>query len=276
MATGGPDQVNPIVAEAAPRLTLIMGAGTEYEMCIPCRRVVTLIGSRPGCKVNLQHRSVDPVHVAIVNDGSCLFAVDLVTVTGTLLNGLKMEHEALSDGDVLTIQTWEFRVEIQAPSPTGRADAHPFGLDPSPHVMALEDLSSGRLLRPGRDLCIIGRRAGCDIAISDLRVSRVHVLLLSYFGHPAIFDLLTSNHTLINDRAIQYRRLRDGDLIAISDTRLRVHLRGSVVTEMAARNARPGNGQKVEPPQDMIDIQTAESASRWRIVDNLARTTRKQ
>ncbi len=274
--TGEPSRVNPVAAQGAQRLTLVAAPGTEIERTIPCRRVITLIGSRPGCKVNLQHRSVDPVHTAIVNNGSRILAVDLVTDAGTLLNGLGMEHEPLDDGDLLTIRSWEFRVEIQEPNPTGRDDAHPFGLDPSPHVVALENVASGRLLQPVRDVCIIGRRNGCDIAISDTLVSRAHALIFTYFGHPVLFDLLSSNKTLVNDRPVDFRRLKNEDIVSIGKSHFRVHMRGSAISEMATRDAVSGNGRDGRAPEDKIDIHDTESANRWGIVDNFEKTTRKR
>ena len=275
-----PTRVNLIAAEAAPRLSLVLHSGTGDETLIPCRRVVTLIGSRPGCKVNLRHQRVAPVHAAIVNDGSRILAIDLVTKKGTLLNGLNMEHEPLDDGDVLTIHNWEFHVQIREPTHSGRADAHPFGLDPSPRVVALEQMPNGRILRPGRDLCIIGRRNGCDVAISDTCVSRVHALLFSYFGHPVIFDLLSSNHTFVNDTPVGFRRLKNEDVVTIGECRFRVRLVGSAISERAAR-AADASGEKngatsKQPAADLIDIHATESKQRWRIADNLEEANRKR
>ncbi len=263
-------RANLIVAEAAPRLSLVLRPGTEDETSITCRRVVTLLGSRPGCKVNLRHHRVAPVHAAIVNDGSRILAIDLVTKKGTLLNGLNMEHEPLDDGDLLTIHNWEFRVEIKEPTHSGHADAHPFGLDPSPRVVALEQMPNGRILSSSRDLCIIGRRNGCDVAISDTRVSRVHALLLSYFGHPVIFDLLSSNNTFVNDTPVGFCRLKNEDIITVGECRFRVRLVGSAISEQAAR------ASEKQPAADLVDIQSTESKQRWRIADNLEKATRKR
>ncbi len=275
-----PSQSNPIVATAAPRFSLVANAGKANERKIPCRRVVTILGRRRGCKVVMQHRHVAGVHVAIVNDGSGLTAVDLVTTHGTLLNGLKMEHEPLNDGDVLACSAWEFHVNIESPAHSGDADAHPFGLDPSPHVVALEHVATGRLLHPSRDVCVIGRRNGCDITIADNQVSRIHALLLRYFGRPAIFDLLSTNQTSVNDRPVQFQCLRDGDLIEIGESSFRVRLADSRVGQEAA-------GLKIatdttveleaeEPTEDMIDIKATESTQRWRIAEKMEKTARKR
>lgn len=279
-ADEGTAQTNPYVAKGAPRLALTVHAGKKEERKIECRRVVTLLGSRKGCKLALQHGRVAALHVAIVNDGSKLLAIDLVTNHGTLLNGLKMEQEQLNDGDMLTIHPWEFRIDIAEPRPSGHADAHPFGLEPSPHVVALEHLGSGRVLQPGRDACIIGRRNGCDIALSDNQVSRVHALVFSYFGRPAIFDLLASNQTFVNGQPVQFRLLKDGDAIAVGESEFRVRLVDSPATHGAAGpklDADATVGLKPEEHEaDMIDIHATEATQRWHIADKLEKATRKR
>ena len=258
----------------------LVAPGAKGESSIECRRVVTLIGSRPGCKVHVPNPKVAPVHVAIINDGSRILAVDLVTTTGTLLNGLKMEHECLNDGDVLKIHAWEFRVRIQKPVHNGPNNAGALDLDNSLDVIALKELPTGRVLKPGRDLCVIGRRNGCDIVIPDDKVSRVHALLLTYFGYPAIFDLLSSTRTYVNDEPIAFRHLRDDDIVMIGESTFRARLIGSVVVERAARDPRTA-GKSVdlrvdEIPPDLIDIETTESKHRWRIADDADNSTRKE
>jgi pSer/pThr/pTyr-binding forkhead associated (FHA) protein len=242
-------------------------------MKILCRRALTLLGSRAGCKVTLKHKGVAPVHAAIVVNGEKVHAVDLVTLSGTFLNGLKMEHELLNDGDLLTVGPWEFRVDIQQPSRISSADANPFGLEPSPQVIALEHLSSGRILQPTRDVCIIGRRNGCDIAISDPSVSRTHAMFLRYYGHPVIFDLLTKRHTFVNDEPVGFRVLQNDDVVSIGESRFRVRLAGSPVGESASKNQKgvlPSQPPISEvAPGDLVDIETTEKSQRWRIADSV-------
>jgi pSer/pThr/pTyr-binding forkhead associated (FHA) protein len=237
--------------------------------------VVTLIGSREGCKVNLRHRRAAPVHTALVNNGSEIIAVDLLTPAGTLLNGLQLQHETLSDGDLLTVDQWELRVEIEQPDSNGNgnADAHPFDLEPTPNVVALEHLETGRVLQPNRAVCLIGRRNGCDIALPDSRVSRAHVLLVNYFGYPAILDLLTPNGTMVNNTPIQFQALKDSDVVTIGDAQFRIRFVGSAVAKRSSTNHKPAAPRvalaKEPVSADLIDIQQTEGAQSWRIADNL-------
>ena len=246
------------------------------DLQIDCRRMVTLIGSRTGCKVNLRHRSIAPVQVALVNTGEEVIAVDLLTKNPTKLNGLKMEHEPLNDGDKMTIGPWEFDIEIASPDHHSNGDdLHHVQLEPSPNGVALEHLETGRILQSARDICIIGRRSGCDIHLDDTNVSRVHALLVSVHDHPVICDLMSSNQTFVNDEAVVYKVLKNNDLLRIGDTQFRIHLMDSSINpsdpnvvklEKAAESKK-----SVNPIDDLIDIEEVESASPWKIADKLKR-----
>lgn len=253
---------------AGPRVHLVTDGGLTR---VDCRRVVSLIGSREGCKVRLRHPQVAPVHTAIINNGSQVLAIDLGSRWGTLLNGLKADHEQLGNGDVLSIGSWEFHVELEEPCADTHSDVHPFSLDPSPHAVALEHMDSGRLLHPNRDVCTIGRRSGCDIVIPDERVSRVQALLLNYFGHPAICDLLSRNQTRVNDEVVSFQMINNDDVITLGNSRFRVRLVGSKVVE-AASNGKKAESKPVvlEPedhPPDEINIEETESSQRWHIAE---------
>ena len=53
----------PVLAELSPRALLTANQGTRVERSIACRRVVTLLGSKRGCKVVLPHKHVAPEDV---------------------------------------------------------------------------------------------------------------------------------------------------------------------------------------------------------------------
>ena len=266
----------PVVADAAPRVKLLIQSGPRAGTEIPCRRVVTLLGRRPGCKVHLEHPWIAPVHVAIVNTGAEIMAVDLLTKGGTTLNDLKMEHERLSHGDVIGLDPWAFRVEIRRPRGNGHDDEHPFELEPTPPVVAYEHLDSGRILQPKRDVCIIGRRSGSDIQIKENQVSRAHALVFAYYGYPVLFDLMSGNHSYVNDDPIDYRVLQDNDIIRIGDSRFRVRFAGTIVAERAKKQSPPAKPpaalEPVEHAGDLIDIKETEGSQRWGIAEKLEKT----
>jgi len=269
----------PSVADSAPHVTLLVKKGPMQGTRIPCRRVVTLLGSRSGVRVNLPHGKVAPVHLAIVNNGTKVFAVDMVSPTGTLLNGLRMQHEQLNDGDRIEIHQFEFIVEIRQPPRNGHGDAHPFDLEPAPHAVALEHLGSGRVLQPNREVCVVGRRNGCDVVINDGRVSRAHALLLSYFEKPAVMDLLTPGGTQVNQSPVGFQLLSDSDVLTLGDAEFRVRLVESPVARVASSPRiatlprtvakTPISSAPADKPPDLIDIQSAEKSQRWRVADDL-------
>ena len=274
----GTTAMTPISDDAAPRARLVLQSETGRNRNIQCRRIVTLLGSRPGCKIHLRHPHVSQLHVAIVNDGVNMIAVDLVSRNGTLLNGLKMEHEKLSDGDMLTIDPFVFRVDLEDPKRNSHADFHPF-LEPTPHFLALEHLETNRILRSNREVCIIGRRNGCDIVLQDRRASRTHCLLFNYFGYPAVFDLLSHNTTMINDEPVSYRPLKNDDILTIGNTRFRVKLVGPTVGTRRRVKDKPSELPKPvapKPEPDMIDIEATESSQRWRIAEAVEKANRKR
>jgi pSer/pThr/pTyr-binding forkhead associated (FHA) protein len=269
----------PIVVESAPQFALIPTRKGTVGQPIVCRRTVTLIGSRPGCKIVLKKKNISPVHVAIVNNGEALLAVDLVTPNGTELNGLKMEHEQLSDGDIIQIGEWSFRVDVSRVPRSENADLHTLDLDPTPHVVALEHIDSGRILQSNRAVCVIGRRSGCDIVIADAQVSRTQCLLFDYLGHPVVFDLLSRNQTLVNKVSVGYEKLKDGDTITFGDTRFRLRIVESNVGRAGgngkASAPTPGTVETRNVPVDEIDIESTEKSQRWRIAERLEKANPK-
>ena len=227
--------------------------------------------------MNLRHRAIAPVHTAIVNTGTELVAVDLLTKNPTRLNGLKMEHETLHHGDKMNIGLWEFKIELNTPDHhSNSADLHPVKLDPSPHVVALEHLSTGRILQSNRDICIIGRRRGCDIHLDDGKVSRVHALLISYYDQPAICDLISRNQTYVNDEPVAYHILNNEDVLKFGDSRFRVRMLESKVSCRVQTNSKssesPISLEPEQPGDDLIDIEEVDGANPWPIVDKLDQT----
>ena len=271
----------PFITASAPRLLLHAEAKGVESATIECRRLVTLLGSRNGCKVNLHGNGISPVHAAIVNTGTELQVVDLLTPGGTKLNGLRLVYDKITTDDVLSINGWEFRAEILPPEQVHRADAHAMPLDPAPDVFALEHATSRRLLQPTREACVLGRRKGSDIVINDGQVSRVHAMVVRYFGFPAIFDLLSKNGLSVNNRQVKFRFLQDGDAIQIGDAKFIVRAKDG---QVPPSNGNGSNG-KVSPsiavgtsdvPTDLIDIQATEGSQRWRIAESLERTQKKK
>lgn len=265
----------PYVGTGVPTFSVSIIAGPGAGRILTCRRIVTLLGSRAGCKLNLMHPRVAPVHAAIINSGAELILRDLISPQGTLLNGLPCEHEPLRDGDVLTVGPWEFRLRLHnRPRRRDDADLHPISLDPAPDSVLLEHTQSGRLLQPRRDVSVIGRRPGCDIVINDPAVSRCHALLFRYMDQPVVFDVSTTEMTTVEGVPTGFKQLSDQNELSIGATSFRVRIHQP--------KARPGgNGRTpavdapmpiltaMEAPADLVDIRAAEANKRWVVAEHL-------
>lgn len=83
-------------------------------------------------------------------------------------------------------------------------------------------MADGRRV-PLRDGFVLGRTAGCDLVVDDSKASRRHARIHVQSGVIEIEDLQSSNGTLLNDKPVARRMLRDGDRIRIGQTVLVFH-----------------------------------------------------
>ncbi|HNQ24963.1 MAG TPA: FHA domain-containing protein [Phycisphaerae bacterium] len=270
----------PAVEQGSPEFDLLLEAEGRPARRIACRRVLTLIGTRPGCKIVLKHANVAPIQVLLVNDGTRIVASDPLANPNTKLNGLRLEHEEVTDGDVLNVETWNFRAEIRKSGSPHGTQVFTGDLDRTPDAVALEHVSTGTLFRPKRAICVIGRRKGCDLAVSEPGISRVHCAVFTYLGRPAVADLLTENGTRVNDKQVNFRLLKNGDVISVGETRFRIHFVGIAVAEPGSDNGKAAKPTAAiapqEMPPDLIDIQATESRERWRIAEAAQRARRRE
>lgn len=92
------------------------------------RRAMVLLGRSPTCKLRLPGAEVSRIHAALVNTPSGLWAVDLLSREGILVNGTKVRSARLEGGDELRIGLNRIRVRAEAePSRGPRALALPMG-----------------------------------------------------------------------------------------------------------------------------------------------------
>ncbi|HNX33270.1 MAG TPA: FHA domain-containing protein [Kiritimatiellia bacterium] len=68
----------------------------------------------------------------------------------------------------------------------------------------------------------LGRASQCDIAINDLLLSRSHCRFELRGEELWVIDLASANETLVNEKAVDERRLSPGDLVKVGQTILRV------------------------------------------------------
>lgn len=83
-------------------------------------------------------------------------------------------------------------------------------------------LANGTRL-PIHDGFVLGRVAGCDLVLEDSKASRRHAKVHVENGVVEIEDLQSSNGTLLNDKPVTRRLLRDGDRVQIGKTVIVYH-----------------------------------------------------
>lgn len=119
-------------------------------------------------------------------------------------------------------------------------------------VLHLED-GSTREYNLTKDRFTIGRRAACDIVLSNLAVSAEHAAILTIPPDSFVEDLDSTNGTYVDGRQIKRHFLRDGDVIEIGRHRMVYQVADGVpatVATTAAVNATESSVGKIsgEPP----------------------------
>lgn len=122
--------------------------GTNPARRWPATRDVTIIGSGEWSKVTLVHPTVSKSHCAIVRAGNALWAVDLLSEEGTIVNGDLAMTSRLEAGD--TMQIGRFTVTAHYGSPLDDSEVNLTAADAGvparlPHVNGPEVNGSQKL-----------------------------------------------------------------------------------------------------------------------------------
>ena len=239
------------------RASIFTGSGTGQS--IELRRAVALVGSRPGCKITLRHPGVSQVHCAIINTGEGVYVRDLISDSGTYLNGLRAECEKLSDGDVIRVGDWEIAVELRSPESNGSSVLN---FEPAPTVLALQASDNGSLVKLRRAVSIIGRKAGADLIVHDRQVSRAHALVFLLNDQPVACDLLSENGMLINGEPNRFGVIHSGDTLRLGSSDVRVVIPSPTVASSNGSGAGVATGDTAlrasSDQSDLIDIRASE------------------
>lgn len=119
---------------------------------------------------------------------------------------------------------------VPAPGPVGLRPEPPRGpQQPPPYVepprraafrahLTVDGTGQTTDLRPGSN--IVGRGADTDLQLLDSGVSRRHVDVHVADGRAVLYDLGSTNGTLVNGRTVQSQELQHGDVIRIGHSRL--------------------------------------------------------
>ncbi|GAC1465094.1 MAG: hypothetical protein NVSMB9_04360 [Isosphaeraceae bacterium] len=203
----------------------VSGAGTAPDRLVKVHRPFAVVGRAAETDLPLMERAASARHVYLHLDPRGLYAVDLVTRTGTRINGTSEMVGWLRPGD--WIEVAGRRIELL------RMRVNGFVIDPPQCNANLlvdggEDSLAGLTLEPrrsndspwvlGSELVFLGWSASCGIQIKDTSVSRTHCALVRTATGVYLVDLC-GRQTWVEDRPVRGASIvHDGDLITIGST----------------------------------------------------------
>jgi hypothetical protein len=209
----------------------VAGAGAEPDRLVKVERPFAVVGRARGVDIPVDRRDASARHVYLHLDRRGVYAVDLVTRTGTRIKGADQAVGWLRPGDWLEVAG--LRVELVRVRLGGAA------ADPPPtddDLLADTDRPGlpGVTLEPhrgdeppwvlGSELVFLGWSAACGIQVKDQAVARTHCALVRAPAGAFLVDLC-GRQTWVEDRPVAgASALRDGDLITLGSTRFTVRV----------------------------------------------------
>ena len=209
----------------------VSGTGAESDRLVKIERPYAVLGRAADADVILQDRAVSARHVYLHLDRRGLYAVDLVTRTGTRINGGNRMVGWLRPGDWLEVAGR--KVELV------RIRVNGVAVDPPPCDADMLADSDGDALAAvtldprrsddspwvlGSELVFLGWSASCGIQVKDTSVARTHCALVRTASGAYLVDLC-GRQTWVEDRAVRgAAALTDGDMITIGSSQFTVRI----------------------------------------------------
>lgn len=199
------------------------------------------IGRGASSDVQLPDPTVSASHASIRIHRAGYAAFDDGSTNGTFVNGVRIapgRPKPLRSGDVVHVGAFALSIEVAVAVGAGTtaeqtaamarrlaceilegAGARPA----APTIIVLNGPSEGRAvpIPDPPDVLQIGRGESCDVALSDADLSREHASIRRADDGIWVEDLASKNGVKVNGRAVDRRRLRDQDELALGKTRLR-------------------------------------------------------
>jgi pSer/pThr/pTyr-binding forkhead associated (FHA) protein len=209
----------------------VSGSGAEPDRLVKVRRPYALLGRAGDADVPLDDRAVSARHAYLHLDPRGVYAVDLVTRTGTRVNGTSRMVGWLRPGDWLEVAGR--RVELLRVRING-AVVEPPPCDDDLLADTRRDTLAGVTLEPrqpndppwelGSELVVLGWSASCGIQVKDPSVARTHCALVRTAAAAYLVDLF-GRQTWVDDQPVRgASALRDGDLITLGATQFTVRI----------------------------------------------------
>lgn len=210
------------------------------------------IGRAAGNQIVLDSKTTSRKHCEIVRIKRDLFAVDLGSGNGTLLNGLRLkanERTLLTSPALLRIEEFEIEVTFSPPEKEFQEEDTDSGIieirmikkvlgalesEQAPSIEVASPPAEGKKIFFTEDLqeIVIGRDPECRLVIDSSVISRKHAVLQKKWGGVTITDLKSKNGTFVNNQRVDERQLKDGDEILLGN--IRIHYRNPQEIDFAA------------------------------------------
>lgn len=217
------------------------------------------LGRLPENDLVLDDVNVSRHHCRISPAGDGWVISDLGSTNGILINEIRVSEKRLEPGDEMMIRPFIIAV-MSLPEPdvgehTVVADPHELtdagdrtiaGPLPDAVTPAADDEPDGEtivrgIVQPRNFVLIqegplagvsipftshlsIGRDEGADVSLADPGVSRQHAILEEERGRWRVRNLNPQNKTLVNGKPVTKGILRDGDIIEVGSTKLKLKL----------------------------------------------------
>jgi pSer/pThr/pTyr-binding forkhead associated (FHA) protein len=225
------------------RLTVLpAGSQTaESEISYQFDQQRVVIGRGAGADVRLPHLTVSETHAVLQLQGDEYCIVDSGSTNGTRVNGKRLvpsRPKPLQDGDRIQVGRYLLSVHtaaaVAASSTTERTAELARRLvrqvlDPAqpeigpPELRIVNGPQAGQRLAiadaPSRAL--VGRGPSCQLVLSDAGVSREHMEVIRDMDGVLVRNLDSKNGIIVGQNAVTERRLKNGNEIALGETRLR-------------------------------------------------------
>ena len=214
---------------SSAKLTWQTDAGPAEYLLRP--EVVAVAGRQPGNAIVVDDLMLSRRHAQFAWDGEGFTVEDLGSANGTFVNGqrIKARHR-LVDGDEVRLDQRRFKFQLVQSGAALAAAASETIVAPSvartagTRLLVRAGPDAGQEIAIEADSLTIGRagrNATWEVRLTDRSVSRPHVRIERHGDEYSVVDLGSANGTQVNDQAITGpRRLADGDVITIGETRL--------------------------------------------------------
>lgn len=217
-----PDRPEPIADDPRPggvpwadgQVTLrvrppaVPGSGPVPGRIVRSRGPVVLVGRHPAAEVRIPHRAASPRHLLLVLDRRGVFAVDLLSRSGTRVAGRPIATAWLGVGEAVELAG--HRIEILRLRADGAAiDPVPPGdeVDPFAPALGVEPLAlhpEGDAHPPwvvGSALVLLGRSEACALRLRDAAAAPIHAAIWREPGSVHLVDL-AGRRTRVNGHAV--------------------------------------------------------------------------